>query len=181
MKKSFYSILILGLIITGFNFLVHGVESRLCSITPDWELRIDAHAEGGNTYCIIGEKLLASDGVDQFDVPHPPFQPEGRCFVYIHQASFPNPYKSLWMEYRHLHGLWRVWNLSCFYVPWNEEGVNVELEWGVSQVLSSGYKNVILVDGNNIIDMKTVSSYTFYSLGYETTHMKLYCNNLYTN
>jgi len=174
-------LVVLGLLITGVCFFVHGVDAKLCVVSPDWEMCINAHAEEGNTYCIIGEKLLASDGVDGFDVPHPPFEPPGRCFVYIKQPSFPNPHKSLWMEYRHSHGLWRVWNLTCFYVPYFEDVTYVTLDWNISQAVSSGYLNVILWNNGYAADMKTTGSYVFYSPSYQMTHMKIYCNNLFTH
>ena len=179
--RFFYVWLItLGLLITGVCVLVHGTEARAV-IMSDWQMTIDVYAEGGHTYCIMGEKMDASDGVDQYDIPHPPFQPPGRAFVFIKQPSFPVPHNKLWMEYRHLHGLWRVWNLTLFYVPMDEEGTNVSLQWDTGQVLFSGYRNVILWNNGYAADMKTENSYIFYSLPYQTTSMKIYCNDLFTS
>lgn len=171
----------IGLLVIGVCVVVHGVDAKISSIAPDWEMRIDVHVEEGDTYCIIGEKSLASDGVDGFDVPHPPFEPPGRCFVYSKQSSFPNPHKSLWMEYRHLHGVWRVWNLTCFYVPMYGSGTDVTMTWNTTQVASSGYLNMILCNNGYVANMKMESSYTFYSPVYQITNMKIYCNNLFTH
>ena len=173
--RFFYIWLIcLGLLITGICVLVHGTEARTITMS-DWEMTIDVYAGNGHTYCILGEKQNASDGVDQYDVPEHPFEPPGRAFVFIKQPSFPEPHDALWMEYRHLHGLWRVWNLTLFYVPMYGEGCDVSIQWDITQVFSSRYQTVILWNNGYAANMKTETSYAFYSLPYQMTYMKICC------
>ncbi len=138
----------------------------------DWQATIDVYAEG-HTYCIIGEKTTASDGIDGYDVPHPPFQPPGRAFVFIRQPSFPNPYKNIWMEYRRHTTNFRVWNLTTYYVPMDEEGTTVLLQWNISQLTLSGYKKISLVFDGQTINMFTTDHFSFYSGPYQMTNMKI--------
>jgi hypothetical protein len=166
---------IIGLIITMF-FMVTSTEAKLQPKMRDWQMTIDVHADG-YTYCIIGEKQNASDGIDVFDVCHPPFQPPGRCFVFISQPSFPEPYNNIWMEYRHLHGVYRFWNISLLYLPLNGQGSTVNMQWNINQVLSSGYQTVLLWNNGFVANMRTASSYSFYSSPYQMTNMRIYCNN----
>jgi hypothetical protein len=156
------------------------VSARPQSRVVDWQLTIDVYA-GGHTYCIIGEKSNASDGVDVFDVPHPPFQPPGRAFVFIRQPSFPELYTRLWMEYRHLTGVCRVWNLSLFYVPMERSNAVVTIQWDCNQACSSGYVFMILIDGCHVTDMKICSSYSFVSSDYHLTSMRILTSNLFTH
>lgn len=140
----------------------------------DWEATIDVYADG-HTYCIIGEKQGASDGVDSYDVPHPPFMPPGRAFVFIKQPSFQDPYKNLWMEWRHYTHTGIIWNLTTFYYPMDDEGSDVLIQWTPAQFSASGYGSVVLCHGNQHVNMLTCSSYSFYSEPFQMTSMKIYC------
>ena len=152
-------------------------EATNVSRDAEWQTRLDVYA-GGHTYCVIGERKDAFDGVDVFDVPCPPFEPRGRCFVYIKQPSFPQPHNKLWMEWRMSHGLLRVWNLTLLYVPMNNEGHDVSIQWDTSMVRSSGYGVFRLIYDGHFINMKTSSSFSFYSGPYQMTSMRVVCGYL---
>ena len=144
-------------------------------VQGSWEATITVYADG-QTYCKIGEKSNASDSVDSFDVPHPPFYPPGRAFVFIKQPSFPNPYKNLWMEYRHYTHASVIWNLTTYYLPFDEGGAEVLIQWASSEFLASGYTSVVLRHGAQSVNMLSCSSYSFHSEPYQMTYMKIYCS-----
>lgn len=146
----------------------------------DWQLRIDVYA-GGHTYCIIGEKSNASDGIDSYDIPHPPLQPPGRAFVFIKQPSFPLPHNKLWMEWRHYTNDYRVWNLTTYYYPMGEQGSDILIQWNISQFVSSGYRAINLIYNGQIINMLTTNSFSFYSQPYQMTYMKIVCSKAVTH
>jgi hypothetical protein len=155
MKTKIISILLLAL------FLFVSVAQA-----GDWRLNINAMTGGTHTYCILGERQDASDGIDQYDVPHPPFFPPGRCFIYLKEKSFQAPYKNLWYEYKH-HSDSKIFNLSCFWYPWDDEGVLVTLDWKPESFMNSGYTSVVLQPmGLNMLKERYC---VFWSEPYQTT------------
>lgn len=144
------------------------------TVANEWNLRINANA-GGNTYCYIGEKTVASNGVDQFDVPWPPFFPPGRAFVFLKEPSFQTPYETLMYEYKKCPGESNIFNLSTYYYPIGENGALVTLTWD-NTLYSSGYRYVFLsLNGETLLDMKRVFSYGFWSNPYQITQFKIVC------
>lgn len=182
MKRMMVFFVVLGLVSLGT--FVTCTSARVMQYAPfdhkvsgEWNVTIDVYA-GGHTYCIIGEKQYASDGVDGFDVPLPPFEPPGRCFVFIKQPLFPLPHNSLWMEWRSLNGVCRVWNLSLFYIPMGGAGADVSICWDMAKVCSSGYPFFVLWNNGVTVNMRSVSSYSFYSGAYQMTNMKIFCSKM---
>ena len=141
----------------------------------NWQVQINCSAGGGNTYCIMGEKWNASDGVDMFDVPHPPFEPPGRAFIYFSHPAFPVLYQNIWMEYQHHSSNALddsvVWNLTTYYIPMDGQGGLVQLQWSSSSFLSTGYHDVYLCFDGAWVDMKTISSFSFFSPAYARCHL----------
>lgn len=138
----------------------------------DWQTMIMTKTGGSKAFCVLGEKQNASDGIDAFDVPHPPFFPPGRCFIYLKENSFTLPYKNLWYEYKH-HSNSKVFNLSCFWYPWDEEGTMVTLDWKPEMFLNSGYSSVVLQPVG--LNMLLERHYTFWSLPYQTSYFTIVC------
>ena len=119
--------------------------------------------------------MFASEGVDQYDIPHPPMYPPGRAFIYINQPTFPLPHNKLWYEYRNLSTAiqLRTWNLTTFFYPMYESGADVVLQWNCSEIKKSGYKYICLIHNGVYINMRTTSTYTFYSNPYQITYLKI--------
>ena len=142
----------------------------------EWTLRVDAQADDGYTYCLLGEKKGASDSVDQFDIPHPPFFPPGRAFIFMSEPSFPMPYNNVWMEWKHFPGTQKEFNMTTFYYPDDDLGAYVILTWQKSLLQPSEYRYVYLtLDGTTLLDMKKTGTYTFWSEPYAFTHFKVIC------
>jgi hypothetical protein len=143
----------------------------------DWNLRINANA-GGTTYCYIGEKVDASDGIDQYDVCHPPFFPPGRAFIFCQEQSFPDPFTNLLYEYKHCLGMYKVFNFTSFYYPSGSTGAFVTLSWDKQLLQSSEYQHVYLtLNGQKLIDMKKTGTYIFWSNPYQLLEFKITCMN----
>lgn len=136
----------------------------------DWQNTIMTKTGGTKAFCIVGENAHALDGVDSLDVPHPPFYPPGRCFIYLKEPGFPQPYNHLWYEYKQ-HSSSKVFNLSCFWYPWDEEGTFVTLDWKPEPMMNSGYNTITLMPIG--IDMLQERHYTFYSEPYQTTNLQI--------
>lgn len=135
--------------------------------TQDWSIRIDAYADG-HTYCIIGEKDAALDGVDQYDVPEPPFEPPGRAFIFLSEQSFPDPHNRLWYEFKKYSDTHKEWNLTTFYIPMDNQGINVTLTWNHTE---TEYNSILIYrDGVVVADMLTNDSLVFWSDPYQMTH-----------
>jgi len=138
----------------------------------DWQTTIMTKTGGTKAFCILGEKQNASDGIDQYDVPHPPFFPPGRCFIYLKEKSFMSPYKNLWYEYKH-HSNSKVFNLSCFWYPLDDEGALVTLDWKPESFINSGYTSVVLQPVG--LNMLLVRHCVFWSEPYQTAQMQIIC------
>jgi len=135
----------------------------------DWQSKIVSDTR---TWCIIGEKSDASDGVDQYDAPHPPFFPPGRCFLYLSEPGFPAPYYNLIMEFKQHEGS-KVFNLSCFWFPMWSGGAWVTLVWKPESFARSGYDSVVLSPVG--VDMLLKSQFRFWSGAYETRTFQIVC------
>jgi hypothetical protein len=143
----------------------------------EWTLRIDAKAGDGHTYCLVGEKKDASDGIDQYDVPHPPFFPPGRAFIFCSEPSFPSPYENVWMEWKHYPGTQKEFNLTTFYYPNGNEGTLVTFSWSPLILRSSEYRHVYLtLNGVTLLDMMKSSIYTFWNDPWQFTQFKILCS-----
>jgi len=174
-----WGLIILGVLIIGVSVLMTTTEAR--TMRPsDWSLRIDCYAGGGHTYCIMGENSNASDGIDVFDVPHHPFEPAGRAFIFFHHPEYPNPYNYIWMEYQyHEHVLTdkcTPWYLTTFFLPMTGGGSVVQLQWNSSNLFRSGYNHVVLYYNGYLVDMKTTGSYSFYSPPYVLCRLLVICD-----
>jgi len=138
----------------------------------DWQTMIMTKTGSTKAFCILGEKQNASDGIDGFDVPHPPFFPPGRCFIYLKEKTFAAPYKNLWYEYKH-HNMSKVFNLSCYWYPLDDDGALVTLDWKPDQLMKSGYDSIMLQPFG--LNMLLVRHCVFWSEPYQTTLMQIVC------
>jgi hypothetical protein len=136
----------------------------------DWKncITTDTH-----TWCIIGEKQNASDGIDQYDAPHPPFFPPGRCFVFLKEESFEAPYYNLIIEYKQ-HAQSKVFNLSCFWYPMWTGGSKILLNWDSDCFARIGYKTITLQPIG--INMLKEHGFMFWSEAYQMTYFQVICS-----
>lgn len=141
----------------------------------DWQATIRSNYQGQQCTCIVGEKQTASDGVDSYDVPHPPFFPPGRCFIFCIENSFPDPYKTLWYEYKKQPDTHKIFNFTAFLM--NSNGGMVTIRWLPGEFRMSEYKTVQLKSGDVVVsNMKKQSNYSFYSNAYQMTFFTIECN-----
>ena len=175
MEKKYIGLL-LGIILLIMP-VTAGVTTKRLNAT-EWNLCINANAGGGITYCYIGEKTNALDGLDQYDVCHPPFFPPGRAFIFCQETSFPEPYTNLLYEYKH-HSGYKVFNFTSFYYPSGATGAYITLSWARQTLQSSGYRYVyLMLNGQIILDMKNIETYIFWSNPYQFLQFKITCTNM---
>jgi hypothetical protein len=161
------SLIVIGLLVIAVSSLVHASP-----VSGDWKAHVFVNA-GGSTYCWFGEKRAASDGVDLFDMPHPPLWPPGRCFVFMSEPSFPVPHNHLLYVFRHYPHTLTVWNLTLFYCPAKGQGAVVSVSWEPGELLRSEYSSVHLQSSGIDVDMLTSDRFCFFSLPYQMTFMQI--------
>jgi hypothetical protein len=113
---------------------------------------------------IIGTASNASDGLDQYDLPEPPFPPQ---FPYLRGwlvTSFSPPFNNLLQEYKPSFSRYYSWNLSVLWmpIPENKSTTIIEISWDSIEIniahldLLSLYQNTTLV-----ADLRSTDSYSF--------------------
>jgi len=129
------------------------------------------HPQGGTDNCYIGEYSLASDDIDQYDVPKYPLQPPDRTFIWSYREDFEEPYNNLWYEYREYPNDYQEWIIYTYYYNAYCPGtVDTTIEWDKDYLANNTeYDNMMLyhylhppLDGLQAkIDMMDCDEYTF--------------------
>jgi hypothetical protein len=144
--------------------------------TSEWQVTLNiTGSDGTKDTVVFGEKIDASDGKDQEDLPKPPDPP----IPFIRASFITNleaPYNTLWEDYRALSEDSKTWNLTIIWVSDNNSTTNLTISWETSEVLASGYDSVYLHNAK-IIDMKTNSNYQYTSSNSEPQSFQIILQN----
>jgi len=149
-------------------------------IADEWNLTLEFN-EPGSAYdnAFFGEKINASDGQDDYDVPKSPpsIPPYIRAWF---KTDFSDPYDELWEEYKHYPDSYKDWNLTIQWVPSDYSSpTTINISWNNSLLSNSEYTSVILYDvgnGVNVSDMLVNNSYTFTCPALSLQNFKIICN-----
>ena len=113
---------------------------------------------------VFGEKELADNGIDIYDLPKSPTPPDAPYVYAWFNTSLAVPYDFLWEDYRHL-GDENTWNLKVL-TDGDLERVWVTIAWAPVDV-SSVYDYVGLYDmltENCVVpDMRIVGTYSYWA------------------
>ncbi|UCF12740.1 MAG: hypothetical protein JSW06_00385 [Thermoplasmatales archaeon] len=162
-------LLVSSSIFTLFNIFFINI-SIASKNSNEWQVTLIINEPGGTSDTVIfGEKITASDGKDQFDIPKPP-TPQ---VPYLHSwftTSFDPPHNALWEEYRAFSDKEKVWNLN---VLWESNGslqTSIIISWDISELEVSGLDSAklyiqdtanMMVDSNYQFTANTNKLYNF--------------------
>jgi len=142
-------------------------------------LEIEADIREMDTVC-FGEKTLASDGIDMFDIPKPGAPPSPYVYAWFATDLTP-PYDELWEDYRHydIANTYQVWDL-WIHTSGSGQYTQVTISWDPSDLSTVEYDYVGLfyaLSGNMVADMKNMkgggSSYEYTSGHCCATHFQI--------
>lgn len=136
-------------------------------------LKIES-SEGSGNQLTFSEKTDASDGLDDYDLPAPPFPPEPPPSVNAYFiTSFEQPYNVLLNDSRKYPDTEKTWTFSVKWlnIPGDESPVNITLSWDASILAETEYTSILLQEYNTTVaDMLEENSYTFTTNG-SISHM----------
>ncbi len=142
-----------------------------------WDVQLDVSASSEvNDMVVFGEAPDASDGVDGYDIPKPGMPPTP-CVYARFTTSLPDPYDTLWEEYRHYPGIQKTWNLS---ILWSDEGTGyVNITWDPLKVSNSEYTYMRLhdLDLDTWTDMHSLSYYNYTATSDVNRHFQIVCTS----
>lgn len=143
----------------------------------EWGSEIEfTESLGKYDFIKIGEKLDASDGIDNYDVPKCPSPPSNYIRAYI-RTNLENPYSQCWFEYRNLPKNRCLWIINFIWMPDDEqECTSVKISWNPLTLPKAEYKNIYLIDDDVIINMLNNNEYTFIPETYIPKMFKIYMN-----
>jgi len=170
-RSSLQRILILTILVGLMGNIFPGFTNQNIPVvlaadeTVPWNmtLLITASSGAGNTV-IFGEKIDASDGLDQYDLPEPPPPPQ---FPYIRawfETSFATPYTNLLQEYKSTASDRSIWNLSIVWVPapGNQSTTTVRILWDLPEVNTNYTHSFLLYENDMVVaNMITNTSFSF--------------------
>ena len=126
----------------------------------DWQILLNiTEPNGASDFLIFGEKVEASDGKDQFDLPKPP-APQPPYIYSWFTTSLDSPYNILWKDYRPYSEYNKIWNLTIIWSSDTSEKTNITISWDMSEFENSGYGSIILITSKNV-DMIKIKNYQF--------------------
>jgi PKD repeat protein len=113
----------------------------------------------------FGEASDAIDGppVDSYDVVKPPAPMLPYIRMYLND-NLPSPYNALWKDFRHYHGVTKIWNLSVQWMPTDYvSSTIVTISWDPNDFVHSEYGLVTLCTelGTPLQNMLLNNSYSF--------------------
>jgi len=149
-------------------------------ISDEWNLTLEFN-EPGSAYdnAFFGEKINASDGQDENDVPKSPpsIPPYIRAWF---KTDFSDPYDELWEEYKHYPDSYKYWNLTIQWVPSDYTSpTTITISWNNTSLSDCEYSSVILFNidnGVNVSDMLVNNSYIFTCPALSLQNFKIICN-----
>jgi hypothetical protein len=158
----------IGIIIPTFTHynipLVYALDETIAwNIT----LRITETSGTGNTV-VFGEKLDASDDLDQYDLPEPPAPPQLPYIRTWFETSFTYPFNNLLQEFKSSSSNRTIWNVTIVWVaaPENQSHPTVSINWD-SPLINTNLTHSLLLYENDVIiaNMITENSYSFSTNG----------------
>ncbi|UCF12696.1 MAG: tandem-95 repeat protein, partial [Thermoplasmatales archaeon] len=139
----------------------------------DWKCRLFFNQLGGvNDTIYFGEKGVASDGLDNYDIPKS--LPSTAPYIYARfVTSFPDPYDELETEYKHYPGDYKEWYISIH----SSSLMNITISWNSSDLINSEYLTIILENSasGEEIDMISNENYTFISQAWTDYYFRIIC------
>lgn len=135
-----------------------------------WDVTFHVREESGisgNTI-IIGIASNASDGLDQYDLPEPPFPPQYPYLRSWLQTSFLVPFNTLLQEYKASSSIRAIWNLSIVWMPASEnQSITViQISWDSHEINATHFDSFLLYQNNTVIaDLHAMTTYSFPSNG----------------
>lgn len=172
--NSTISATIIILTFSGFFFAVPSNHTLPIVLAVDdsetWDVTFHVREESGisgNTI-IIGIASNASDALDQYDLPEPPFPPQ---FPYLRswlQTSFLVPFNTLLQEYKASSSIRAIWNLSIVWMPASEnQSITViQISWDSHEINATHFDSFLLYQNKTVIaDLHAMTTYSFPSNG----------------
>jgi hypothetical protein len=160
--------------IAGLSQTVFSDHSPLIALAADdaetWNITVhikETSGISGNTI-IIGTASNASDDLDQYDLPEPPFPPQ---FPYLRswlETSFSVPFNNLLQEYKSSSTGHTLWNLSILWmpIPENQSTTSIEISWDSIEIKTTDFDSLKLYQNNTVVaDLQVTNSYSFPSNG----------------
>ncbi len=145
-------------------FVVHASDE---TIAWSGTLRI-TDTNGTSNSVIFGEKLDASDDLDQYDLPEPPAPPQLPFIRAWFETSFNIPFNNLLQEYKSSSSDQAIWNFSLIRIAnsGNLSNVTITIRWDPI-FINGNFTSSLLLSQNNmtIANMKTENSYSFSTNG----------------
>ena len=172
------TIIILFIISSIFTFsnLFFINNTKASENTAEWQVTLEiSESNGIKDTVVFGEKIGASNGKDEYDMPKPPAPqiPYTRAWF---NTDLEEPYNILWEDYKALSEDYKAWNLTVIWISENSSTTNVTISWKISEVLASGYDLVYLYTPD-ILDMKVNSNYQFTSSNSEPYNFQIILEN----
>jgi hypothetical protein len=155
-------------------------STELTERSATWSCPISIEVQGIKAdTAFFGEATDAHDGTpaDSYDVTKFPVQmtPYGRITF---NDNLETPFGTLWNDFRHYPGTFKMWNLTIQWVPSSGSlPTTIIMRWGA--LSSTEYNHVSLTDSNGVIlvsNMKITSSYTFACPAYTPQDFQIRCS-----
>lgn len=167
-------------IFTCYNLFFINIVRATENSSSEWQIMLNiTETDGANDFLILGEKLEASDGKDQFDLPKPPFPQPPYIYSWF-TTSLDSPYDILWKDYRGYLDANKIWNLTIIWSSDTSEQTNITISWDKSELDTSGYNSIILIASNNV-DMTKENNYQFKANSNEPYNFQISLKNKILN
>ena len=188
-NKNYYSrffkkiaVFIIFLLFTALFFKSINFTISVNSLsTSEWNITLYFEEPGGaNTDSIFGEKLEASDNLDNNDLPLPPspFPPYISSWF---DAGLSSPYDKLLKDIRKYPDDYKIWNLYVQWIPSDyASSTDITISWNNSELYNSEYDYMVLYDFDSVTvvaNMLIIDSYSFNSLAMIPHHFQIICNS----
>lgn len=176
-NKKVYTMIKASILLVIFTTMV-----IICSLPSlaegqdEWQvtIKIEATHEISDTLT-FGEKLDASGGIDQYDMPKPP-EPQPPYIRAWFTTDLSAPHHMLWEEYQSLSKDANSWNFTVRYVDDTENTSVVTLSWTELNLQESGYTSIVLSkEGQVVSNMLNENQYTYDQLSRTSSDFQIIC------
>jgi hypothetical protein len=144
----------------------------------EWSLTLNiTETNGLKDHVTLGEKDIASNEKDNYDMPKPPTpqQPYIRAWF---KTNLDPPHNELWEEYREYPNNYNVWNFTVMWAPENDTSTSVTISWDTSQVTDNKYNSIHLYSNDDLLaDMITENSYTYTNTANTANNFEVICQS----
>ena len=179
-SKSWTKKIVIGII---FLFLGANIVPLINSVKADtvWDATLMVNEPGGQYDDVVfGEASDAYNSLspDSYDLAKPPAPMPPYIRAYL-KDNLPDPYNSLWKDYRQYPATQKTWNLTIQWAPEDGESpTTITLTWSTADVHNSEYTSVnFCTDTGTILqNMLLDSTYTFSCPAYVPQNFKIICS-----